>query len=230
MYQRSLMVVIFACAALGSLNANATVLKTLNGVSYEWLELANTAGMSRAEVESQLKDASSPLYGYQYASRSLVKLLMQSYTPWNGKDGWHGTPTEVAGMAAYFKDFGALINSGPLGTRPRDTVNGHTLFYNNQLNSIAIYGTSAECGDATQTCYAELAISNYNGTPTMTFIAGDNGRNETQTPLLNLNTYHFAYGGSHLVKALPEPMSGAMWLLGSGVMAFVELARRKMCV
>ena len=230
MSRKLTIVATFACAALSSLNAHATVLKTLNGVSYEWLELANTAGMSRAEVESQLTDASSPLYGYQYASRSLVKSLLQSYTPWNGLDGWHGTPTEVAGMVAYFEDFGTLLNSGTLDTRQRDTVDGRPLLYNNQRNSITLYGTSTECGTAAQTCYAEFAISSYNGTPTMAFIGGANGRDETQTPLLKLNIHHFTYGGSHLVKVLPTPMSGAAWLLGSGFMALIELTRRKVFV
>ena len=39
-----------------SSNAHAVVVNTLNGIDYEWLELTETAGLSRDQVEAMLID------------------------------------------------------------------------------------------------------------------------------------------------------------------------------
>jgi hypothetical protein len=63
--------VVCTCLATVSINANAVVVNTLNGVHYEWLELTETAGMSRNLVEQHLSDVNSTLHGYEYTSRAL---------------------------------------------------------------------------------------------------------------------------------------------------------------
>ena len=57
---------------------NAVVINTHNGIEYEWLELTVTAGMSRAQVETQLSDSNSSLFGYEYAPKVLVQDLFLS--------------------------------------------------------------------------------------------------------------------------------------------------------
>ena len=74
------------CLAVVSINANSSVITTLNGVEYEWLELTATEGMSRDQVEASIASAlpGDTLYGYDYASRTLVKDLLYSYSSWDG--------------------------------------------------------------------------------------------------------------------------------------------------
>ena len=86
-----------ACLAAVSINANAVVINTLNGVDYEWLELTATAGMSRLDVEVQLSDVTSALYGYEYASRALVEDLLLSYSSWDRTSGSHHRRRKLSG-------------------------------------------------------------------------------------------------------------------------------------
>ena len=72
-------IAIGAATLVLSTSVNASVFNTLNGVDYEWLELTETVGMSRNQVEAQLNDVNSPLYGYEYASISLIEDLFFSY-------------------------------------------------------------------------------------------------------------------------------------------------------
>lgn len=99
-----------ASALVLSSSVNASVINTLNGINYEWLELTETVGMSRVQVQTAI-DAAVPgelLYGYTYASRSLVEDLLLSYAAWDQIDGYHGDPAVATGMAAYHSDFGTL--------------------------------------------------------------------------------------------------------------------------
>jgi hypothetical protein len=95
-----------ACLAAVSINANAVVVNTLNGVDYEWLELTATAGISRLDVEAQLSDVNSALYGYEYASRALVEDLLLSYSSWDRTSGSHVDSAVITGGENYLDDFG----------------------------------------------------------------------------------------------------------------------------
>lgn len=69
-------------------SVNASIIKNLNGIKYEWLEVTGTAGLIRGQVEAQLFDSNSTLFGYQYASRALVQDLFLSYAPWTSQMGF----------------------------------------------------------------------------------------------------------------------------------------------
>ena len=58
-----------ACLTVVSFNTSAVVLNTLSGVDYEWMELTETQGLTRAQVELRLTDSNDVLFGYEYASR-----------------------------------------------------------------------------------------------------------------------------------------------------------------
>ena len=75
-----------------SATASGTVINTLGGVKYEWLGFAATKGMSRDQVELELANPNSPLYGYEYPSRALVERLLLSYASFDGLNGYHGAP------------------------------------------------------------------------------------------------------------------------------------------
>jgi hypothetical protein len=114
--------------------ANATVIKTLNGVTYEWLELSETANTSRYGINSQLSDENSALYGYEFASRQLVSDLFLSYTLWDGLEGNHGDAAVVSGIEQLFNDFGALFyNPGDGIDQSFTTVDGYTVNYDDRL-------------------------------------------------------------------------------------------------
>ena len=58
-------VLVVAIILVLSSNVNASVINTLNGNNYQWLELTDTAGMSRNQVEAELTNIDIPLFGYQ---------------------------------------------------------------------------------------------------------------------------------------------------------------------
>ena len=101
---KSILSVSRAYLAVISINTNAVVLNTLNGVDYEWLKLTMTAGKSRVDVETQLADVNNTLYGYEYASRALVEALFLSYASWGGIDDLHTDSEMIAGTVKYLDD------------------------------------------------------------------------------------------------------------------------------
>ena len=70
----------FLACFIAIASANATVINTINGVDYEWMELTATVGLSRNEIETLLADKSSSFYGYRYATRLETQELLYSYT------------------------------------------------------------------------------------------------------------------------------------------------------
>lgn len=82
-----------------SSSAHASFINTINGNDYEWLEVSETRGLSRDQVDTMLNDSNSSLFGYQYATRLEAQELLLSYAPWDGVNGLHGNPEAVTGLA-----------------------------------------------------------------------------------------------------------------------------------
>lgn len=142
-----------------SLTANAVVINNINGIDYEWLELAATAGHSREGMNMRLQDEEDELYGYEYASRSLLKDLLFSYAPWDGINEFHGEPSVVAGMSKFFDDFGATYVAPPLDTNfIMITADGYTVLISSLRHMYAHYGATGECVGERFSCLFYSAI------------------------------------------------------------------------
>ncbi len=211
-----------------STSLNASVLNTLNGVDYEWLELSATAGMSRDQVEAAIAAASpgDALYGYEYASRSLVEDLLLSYTSWDGVDGWHTESAATTGNLAYLADFGTL-GSGDYTTYYTDfDTLGVSFSYNKWLYSRALYGLGSECGDLS--CISLFDVVLDDTSPVAARLHGFYGLDADRAAVATRgNTDTFIDTGSHLVRVSQVPLPSAVWLLGSGLIGLVGIARRK---
>ena len=142
-------------ALLLSMSANASIIRTLNGVSYEWLEVTATQGISRPDVQTQIDAATSgdQLYGYEYASRALVEALFSSYFTPDTLTGWHGNSNATAGINAMIVDFGATKSfeiALDFDNYPHIVVDStDRVFANPGSNAaiFAIYGLDAECNN-----------------------------------------------------------------------------------
>lgn len=222
-------------ALLFNLNAHSSVINTLDGVEYEWLELSETADMSYYEVLSQI-DSANPgdlLYGYNYASRQLTQALLLSYMPYDGVDGLHGSPDVVTGTEQFFNDFGALraYRSPAIDNITTTTVDGYTVTYEqyNYLMSYFLYGTEEECGDLTVTCLGFVnADYNSEGNIVTSYQGADNGFDTTGFPDIGFDNQSYSYMGSllvHEVAAVPVP--AAIWLFGSGLIGLAGIIQRK---
>ena len=193
-----------------STSVHAVVINTINGVDYEWLELTETEGLSRAQVEAQLNDSSSTLFDYEYASRTLVKDLFFSYATWDGIDGLHNSLDVIAGTSQFVTDF------------------GYTFSTTDRLYARGFYGLTDECAvDASCHGGIDILIDNSG-----VAIAGEQsawlGWSDvtTDAPLWNKNDSTGRIG-SFLVKVSVVPIPSAAWLFGSGLIGLVSIARRK---
>jgi len=218
---------------VASLNANAVIINTLNGVDYEWLELSETQGLSRDEVELRLADTNDALYGYEYASRTLVEELLISYAPYDGLDGYHGDSTIISGIQGFFSDFGSTRDRrANLGSYQYNTVDGYTVTYESGNDDVisAFYGSSGECDasllDSCRLYTAILYDDLYN--PVMALKRGDRGFDATATNPLTMQVSDFSDdNASLLVRSTVVPVPAAVWLFGSGLIGLVGFARRK---
>lgn len=212
-----------------SVSVNASVVNTLNGVDYEWLELTATAGMSRAQVEAGIASASSGdvLYGYEYASRVLVKDLLHSYSTWDGREWWHDNSEVVDGTIKYLNDFGVLETTIISGVVNILTVDGGSIPTNGLSESGFLFGLSSECGSLLQTCGGTMAYHSMNGVPVVAYQQANYGWDATTEPYLISADYASPSIGSHLVRISSVPIPSAVWLFGSGLIGLIGLARRK---
>jgi len=219
------------CLAVVTINANASVINTLNGVEYEWLELTATVGMSRDQVEANIAAAlpGDFLYGYEYASRTLVKDLLFSYSSWDGLDGLHGDSGVVTGMSKYLDDFGRTYNE-PQGPITLITVDGYTVNVAGYDAGYAFYGSSGECG-ADVSCTTGVH-NDYDAerVPVDAYQGAGAGWSDTAStfevsPVPNW-VGSDAYG-SHLVRVSTIPIPAAIWLFGSGLIGLIGVARIK---
>lgn len=218
-----------ACLAVVTFNANAVVINTLNGVNYEWLELTETQGLSRAQVELRLADSNDALYGYQYASRQLIEDLFLSYSSWDGLSYWHGDSGSISGVVSLLDDFGVTY------TDPADSVisdlylvDWTPVYYDGLTRAYGWYGETDECGIG-KTCYALSQITyDINGSPNAVYMGEGYGYDSTTTGFaaIDISTPH-ARTGSYLYRPAVVPVPASAWLLGSGLLGLVGFARRK---
>jgi len=218
--------ILVATSLLFSANANAVVINTLNGVDYEWLELTETIGLNRYQVEAIISDTNSSLYGYQYASRQQIEDLFLSYVPWDGINGVHDNSIEVNGISALINDFGSTGFYSVL-RNPRTSVDsGDTLTYGQIADIRGLYGLTNECG-ADLSCAASIQLYIDSGVNTGT---GINQRAGWSASSVNpgASRYDIANDiGSFLVREVSTvPVPAAFWLFGSGLIAIIGFARR----
>jgi len=234
MFFKSIIGTTCTCLAFLSINANASVINTLNGVEYEWLELTATQGMSRDQVEAGIAAAlpGDVLYGYEYASRTLVKDLLHSYSSWDGLDGIHGDSTVVTGMVMFLDDFGRTYNYEVYGTDiTLTTVDGFTVTFVGYDAGYGFFGSSGECG-AGGSCVANTHMD-YDalGTYVDVYQGAATGWSDADMSTFELSPVpNFvsdpAYG-SLLVRVSTVPTPAAAWLFGTGLIGLIGIARRK---
>ena len=216
------------CLLVTSINANAAIINTLSGVDYEWLELTETAGMSRLDVETELMNPSSSLYGYEYASRELVHDLFLSYTPWNGISGRHTESAVVQGREQFLFDFGVLYTNYYPGTQSATDINENLFTYSYYRLSRAFYGFGDECGTGLS-CYAyqDLFLDS-SVSPVGANLQASQGY---EYPYESVGTVSNGLAdtgyGSLLIKSTVVPLPAAVWLFGSGLIGLIGIARRK---
>jgi hypothetical protein len=222
---------IFAAAVLAafSFNANAVVINTLNGVDYEWLEVTETQGMTRDQVEVELLDVNSDLYGYQYASRAQVESLFLSYASWSGIDGNYGDTSVVAGMDSFVSDFGAtFIIAGDGVNFSYETDDGYTVQIDTKLEVGGQYGLKSECGAEQYSCLgANILFLDVAGDATMATQKAKHGWNDNiNSPLFASSSYAYADYGSFLLRTSVIPVPAAVWLFGSALGGLGWIRRR----
>jgi len=227
--------IIFSLFLMLSFNINAVVINTLNDVNYEWLELTETTGLTRDQVELRLADSNDALYGYEYASRQLLEDLFLSYAPWDGLNGWHGDPQVIAPLQNLIYDFGPTSQNTPTGnTYTVTTVDGHIVQYEagNPTLIQGIYGEHNECSIpvSASTCLATAGFyADINGNLTMIIQDEYHGWDANYLSPDNTSMSYASSGyGSFLVRDVsPVPVPSALWLFGSGLIGLIGLAKRK---
>ena len=219
--------------ALLSVQANATVIRTLDGVTYEWLEMSQTINMSREQVEAQLVDPTSNIFGYQYASRAQVESLLLSYMPWDGISGNHGDPVAISGALALHNEFGITEFTSLSSTVSRDTVDGYSVQYNSFAYIDAMYGVGTECTRSFGTitigpsCRAQITVR---FAPDGTAVEVDQSeRRGFDASYLYPDAINGPSDslGSFLVRSTVVPVPAALWLFCSALGALGWMHGRK---
>lgn len=210
---------------------NASVINTLNSNNYEWLELTETAGMSRNSVQAILDAAvaGDAWYGYEFASRELVEDLFLSYATFDGSNGFHGDPGVVSGISSMLNDYGILFNKDGNGvddTYP--TVDGYTVNIDSFNRSYAMYGAESECQTG-NSCVANLLLYlSANGEDAMAYQSSVWGYDATLSFPAQADVSFSDPGyGSFLVRSAVVPVPAAAWLFVTGVIGLAGIARRK---
>ena len=216
-----------ACLSFVSFNADAVVVNTLNEIEYEWLELTETQGLSRNQIDAMLLDPTSSLYGYEYASRSLVEDLYYSYISWAGIDGWYGDPDVVTALRQLVTDFGPTY--GEINPFPNAvTVDGYTVDAYAHDSFGGLYGDPDECG-LNLTCLSYVhVLSDPSGLDVAAYQTAELGWDgnyslpwHSHSNITNENV------GSFLVRTAVIPIPAAIWLFGTGFIGLIGIARRK---
>jgi len=223
--------IVAAVASFLSMGAYATVINTLDGIDYEWLELTETQGIPRSQIELRLSDPNDALYGYQYASRSLVENLFLSYASWDGIKGLHGAPDVATGMGNYLSDFGTTYTYAGNGNIYQTiTVDDYSVeFLSGYELNHGLYGLPSECGGENYTCRSQTSVYfDIDHSPVMVFMDGTKGHSSTELAPFTLSLGQISNStGSFLVRTNVVPIPAAIWLFGSGLIGLVGIARRK---
>jgi len=215
-----------------STSVNASIINTLNGTTYEWLELTETQGLSRNEVDLRLLDPDDVLFSYQYASRSQVNDLFNSYAFWGGNNdnGWHGEESVVQGVGSLITDFGATYSSVGSGIdQGWGTVDGYPAYHDGtQSFFYGLYGSPDTCA-AERSCLAFVdAFYNSTGSIAMVYLWGTYGWDPYVNPHYQWIDEPNLHTGSFLLREVSAvPLPAAVWLFGSGLVGLIGLAKRK---
>ena len=215
--------------------ANASIINTIEGQSYEWLELSGTAGFSRIEVEDLLADTLSSFYGYRYATRTETQALLESYSP-NPEELNHWYSYMAPGAQEFFDDFGVLYNDdfdGDYTTTSTTiynqlTADGVQISYNLGINSYFFYGASDECG-LDVSCVGRMYGLALDGVMQAQLTPAVRGFDATIA-----NPYTLPVDSSEFIRAsllvreiTAVPVPAAVWLFSSGIIALFAAARSR---
>jgi len=210
-----------------SVSANASVINNLNGIDYEWMEMSETLGLSRLQVEAQLSDPNSVLFGYEYASRGLVRDLFYSYSGWDNLSRIHTDPEVVSGLDRLIKDLGIT-----------QTLSGESLNGNNpEIATVkyqsAIYGRRGECvsdGTDRSTCRGLIfGYYDFNDNP----LAMYQDQQAGWDPLAAPQPWGYDVADNRIASYLVRPAVSAVplpasaWLFGSGLLALLSVLKRR---
>jgi len=218
-------------------NGHASVLNTLDGTDYEWLELTdvNIKGKSRAQVDAWLAGLmiDSEYYGYQFASKAQTERLLLSYASFDGRNGFNTSTAAIAASEQFFLDFGYTLHSELLV--PQQTqydVDGNLLTHDGDTMSAFWYGSNNECGDINtqKVCYGTVQTLNLNGT-------GIAARQDARYGWDDSYPFQYTYSNSTsafyisslLVKVKPSSVfdASSLSLFAFGLLGLFGVARRK---
>jgi len=217
---------IITAVAISS-TANATIINTLSGVEYEWMELTESLGLNRDQVEARLVDSNDVLFGYEYASRDLVESLYLSYIPLTEvSDGYAiDDPAYIIATQNFMDDFGVT------GFEDRYfepiTEDGRRLYVSNRYTTGGILGLESECLGIEYSCYAGLRLfTSDDSQMVVTYNYFDNF--DASDGIIGIpDSSSSPPGGSFLVRVSEVPIPPSVWLFGSGLIGLVGFARRK---
>ena len=218
-----------------TVNLNATIIRDYDGIdNLEWLELTETAGMSRNEVEDLLQDPHSTLYGYRYASKAEVSSLLDSYTLASGIDpgsvpNWSGYFTSLSDMTdSFLHDFGSLYSSQYRTNVAWDYGANTIYFHNNSAGSYFLYGDALSSPYQSDYSYYTGILQQKLNHETVTGYHTSAWLDDNNTTYLNSSEN--AALASMLVRntvVAPVPEPATMLLFGTGIIGIAGLMRRK---
>jgi hypothetical protein len=208
--------------------AHASIINSINGNGYEWLELSSTMSLSRDKVESLLSDANSDIYGYRYATRAETQSLLESYMPYLPAELNQWETYLVPGAQAFFSDFGITYQETLGTTLQAVTSNGDLISYNMYLTSYFNYGAASECG-TDYSCMGNVFTAAFDGNILAQFTPSHRGFDALwSTPDLTSVYSSDPAQASLLVRDIsPVPIPSAFWLFGTGIFTLIGFARAK---
>lgn len=214
-------IVIMALLLFG--NANASVIRTINEVQYEWLELTETTGSHRQEIEVRLLDQNDVLFGYQYATRLQVEELLLTYVQYSS-DGHYTSLEKISGIEGYLSDFGTTVTM--VDNSVLMTVDGGNVAIDGWYGSRALYGDKSECLEIS--CETNIRAFTDHGSTVSVELRGYQGFNSQYLrPLTQFTSDADTRIGSHLVRLHVVPLPASFWLFVTGLIGLVTFSRHQ---